>query len=111
MEDGRCERCGSGAIHYRSTAGRDPNDYVVVGGRRYFVGPEYSRPDSPRGMGGRVYVLRDLLTGEVRTTDNLWDLGDPPTDIFVDTHEFLGRAPELVRGPNGGGMISIWTNG
>jgi len=70
---------------------------AVINGEHYRIGTErVGRPADVRGFGGRTYHLRNLATGEVTTTSDLWWQGLIPNFAlpqFPDSHEFV-TAPE-----------------
>ena len=67
----------AGGVHYR------------LGGRGPDVKPEV------RGSGGGTFLLRDLTTGDVTETCDLWSQGTVPDFArpwLPDTHEFIERS-------------------
>ena len=71
---------------------------VVVDTEHYRVGPVVDYRDGA-GFGGQLFRLRDIATGEITETRNLWHQGTiPPAwrDRLPSTHEFLP-----VDGPTG----------
>ena len=69
---------------------------AVINGGHYRIGTERAgRPDEHRGFGGRTHHLRDLATGEVVTSSDLWWQGLVPDfarDALPDSHEFVTTA-------------------
>ena len=72
---------------------RDRSNAAVVNGEHYRFSsqPPTVRSDL-RGCGGRTFHLRNLGTGEVTTSSDLWWQGVIPDfarPAFPDTHEFV----------------------
>ncbi len=86
-EDGRCLDC---AYWPRALARviRDPERHVVAGGVHLIIAPEGTHAEGRRGHGGRAFTLRDLRTGAVVETRNLWNNGQ--TDL-PDSHEIIPK--------------------
>lgn len=69
---------------------QEKDKHLIVKGECYCLGNEDSL--GPRGCGGRKFRLRNLQTGEIVETTNLWCQGDIPEefrDQLLDTHEFI----------------------
>lgn len=73
----------------------DRSNAVVVGLNHYRIGDEMAGGTEHSGHGGRRFGLRDLLTGKVTETSNLWYQGIIPPkfrEALPPTHEFYGLA-------------------
>lgn len=72
---------------------------IIVKRTHYQIGPKESN-SSWSGFGGSKFVIRDLATGDVVSTRNLWHQGLIPVEFNApDTHEFLSDkldAPEAL---------------
>jgi hypothetical protein len=65
---------------------------VVADGTHYRVSARTPSNKSHAGFGGREWKFRNLETGEVTTSDNVWfqgDIPDPFRFAFPDTHEVV----------------------
>jgi hypothetical protein len=62
---------------------------VVCGGTHYRVGKETSAPAQHRGFGGSGFTFKDIATGEVIRSSNVWFQGIVPAfarNALPDTH-------------------------
>ncbi len=63
---------------------------LVIEGKHY---RDSGTTDSPhRGFAGHTFAIRELASGRVWITNNLWHQGTIPEDfkgLFPDTHEFV----------------------
>ena len=69
---------------------------IIVNGICYHDGGNGRSENGFKGFGGNVYCIKDLRTGEMWKTDNLWYNGKIPTNMrkdHPDTHEFVKDRP------------------
>lgn len=82
---------------YWDTRVNDPRA-VIVKGQMYGIGPKETNK-SWAGFGGDKFVMRNLTTGELGCSYNMWHGGMVPSEYNkADTHEFLSHdvdAPEV----------------
>lgn len=80
---------------------------VVVKGQAYGIGPKETNR-SYCGFGGDKFVMRNLTTGEIGHSCNMWHCGWVPEEYNkADTHEFLDSntpAPEVFGTDKGWGL-------
>lgn len=96
LEDGRCIDCAYWPRTLHTVLLRERHRHPIVGGVHYIIAPDWSSGDTRRGHGGRRFVLRELSTGRLVETRNLWNNGRLPPDLRLamqDTHEFVEMEP------------------
>ena len=65
---------------------------MIINGHHYIDGDKDDRrvPNSLNGFSGREFKIRNLETGEVFITHNLWHQGQIPQAFLTpDTHSFI----------------------
>jgi hypothetical protein len=75
---------------------RDDIETFVVDQWHYIKGDENDWAPAMRGYGGRQFWFRDLATGEITTSTNVWSQGRVPdwfTKYLPNTHELVYPVP------------------
>ena len=71
-------------------------DAIIINGRCYHDGGNGLSVNGFKGFDGSLYIIKNLKTGHVWETDNLWYNGEIPDNLrseFPDTHEFVKNRP------------------
>lgn len=109
----RCNICGKeiqlGSGYYACDGGRfacsdachtrlywddivaEKDKHAVIGGKSYLIVPDTNTGFV--GCGGREFKLKNLETGAITVTHNLWVQGEIPEShraLLPDTHEWAG---------------------